>query len=194
MLSVSLHTETFDYVFLLKQCFVFNMEFLAFGSSYSHEVSMGDDFWRKRVARPDAKTFVAIDNKEFNIVSSLTLVRGGQVSPLLAMQIGLLAEERDVDSATLLHWAVNGVYTIPCARRQGISKSVFKAAVEFAYAAAEAEEKSCLVTIVARSQNEVAVAMYQRLGFTALSYVNDSGNVTLYMLRKGPKLSDIQLL
>lgn len=99
------------------------------------------------------------------------------------MAAGLVPEERDKDSATLLHWAVNGVYTAPDARRQGIAKAVFEKALAFSFAAAEMEGKSCLVSIYAREENEVAIGMYQRMGFVDLSYVEADGNAVLYMFK-----------
>ncbi|KAJ4159359.1 uncharacterized protein LMH87_008264 [Akanthomyces muscarius] len=154
-----------------------------FGSTYEKEVAKDDDFWRQRVSRPIATTFVAVLTHERRVVSSLTLIRGGQPSSLLAMAAGLVPEERDKDSATLLHWAVNGVYTAPDARRQGIAKAVFEKALAFSFAAAEMEGKSCLVSIYAREENEVAIGMYQRMGFVDLSYVEADGNAVLYMFK-----------
>lgn len=154
-----------------------------FGSTYEMEVAKDDDFWRRRVSRPTATTYVAVRTQDRRVVSSLTLVRGGQPSSLLAMAAGLVPEERDKDSAMLLHWAVNGVYTAPDARRRGIAKAVFDKALAFAFAAAEAEEKSCLVSIYAREENEVAIGMYQRMGFVDLSFVEADGNAVLYMFK-----------
>lgn len=145
---------------------------------------MDDDFWRRRIARPEAKTFVAVSNTDREILSSVTIVRGTAISPLMGMAIGLLGEERDKDSKVLLHWAVNGVYTAQHARRQGLSKAVFKGMMEYAFKSAEEEGKSCLVTILARDANALAVGMYKRMGFTAIEYVNDDGNLVLYLLKR----------
>ncbi|TQV92408.1 GNAT family acetyltransferase [Cordyceps javanica] len=161
----------------------FNQGNSVFGSTYEKEAAKDDDFWRQRVSRPQATTFVAVSAQDGRIVSSLTLVRGMQPSPLLGMAAGLVADERDKDSKTLLHWAVNGVYTAPEARRQGIAKAVFETALAFSFASAEAERKSCLVSILAREENEVAIGMYRRMGFVDLSYVQDDGNAVLYMFK-----------
>ncbi|KAJ3472216.1 hypothetical protein NLG97_g11183 [Lecanicillium saksenae] len=76
-----------------------------------------------------------------------------------------------------------GVYTVPDARRQGISKAVFKRALEFSFDSAETEKKSCLVAILAREDNDVAIGMYERLGFSNLDYVQADGNALLYMFK-----------
>ncbi|KAJ6786726.1 hypothetical protein PWT90_09664 [Aphanocladium album] len=154
-----------------------------FGSTYEKEVAKDDDFWRQRVSLPASTTFVAVGKQNGLIASSLTLIRGWQPSALLAMAAGLAPEERDKDSKTLLHWAVNGVYTAPDARRQGIAKAVFERALDYAFATAEAEGKSCLVSVLARADNEVAIGIYQRMGFIDLSYATDNDNAEMYMFK-----------
>lgn len=125
-------------------------------------------------------------------MSSLTLIRGTQPSPLLAMAAGLVPEERDKDSAALLHWAVNGVYTAPDARRRGLARAVFETALAFSFAAAEAQGRSCLVSILAREENAVAIGMYKRMGFVDLSYVEADGNTVLYMFKARSGVEDAE--
>ncbi|ATY59265.1 Acyl-N-acyltransferase [Cordyceps militaris] len=158
-----------------------------FGSTYEKEAAKDDDFWRLRVSRPGATTFVAVRTPDRRIVSSLTLVRGTQPSPILSMAAGLIPAERDKDSAALLHWAVNGVYTARDARRQGLAKGVFEAALAFAFAEAAAEGKSCLVSILVREENELAMGMYARMGFGDLGYVEADGNAVMYMFKARPE-------
>ncbi|KAK8150911.1 hypothetical protein G3M48_004591 [Beauveria asiatica] len=159
---------------------------LVFGATYEREVARDDGFWRQRSSRPSTTTFVAVRNQDHRVLSSLTLVRGTQPSSVLAMAAGLVPEERDKDSKTLLHWAVNAVYTAADARRQGIAKAVFEKALAFSFSTAETEGKSCLVSILAREENEVAIDMYLRMGFIDLSYVEDDGNAVLYMFKARP--------
>lgn len=143
-----------------------------------------DDFWRHRVSRPEAKTFVAVTKEDRRILSSVTLIRGSQPSSLLAMAAGLVPEDRDKDSKTLLHWAVNGVYTAQDARRRGIAKAVFEKAMAYSFASAAAEGKACLVSILAREENEVAIGMYERMGFVNIDYESGDGNTVLFMFRE----------
>ncbi|KAM3487878.1 hypothetical protein MY3957_008817 [Beauveria namnaoensis] len=157
-----------------------------FGATYEKEVARDDGFWRQRLSRPSTTTFVAIRNQDLRVLSSLTLVRGTQPSSVLAMAAGLAPEERDKDSKTLLHWAVNAVYTAADARRQGIAKAVFEKALAFSFSTAETEGKSCLVSISAREENQVAIDMYLRMGFIELSYVED-GDAVLYMFKARPE-------
>ncbi|OAA53681.1 Acyl-CoA N-acyltransferase [Cordyceps fumosorosea ARSEF 2679] len=155
-----------------------------FGSTYETEVAKEDEFWRRRVSRPEATTFVAVQAApDRRILSSLTLIRGTQPSPVLAMAAGLVPEERDKDSRTLLHWAVNGVYTARDARRRGIARAVFARALAFSFETAAAEGKSCLVSILVREENEVAIGMYRRMGFVDVGYAEVDGNTVLYMFK-----------
>lgn len=100
------------------------------------------------------------------------------------MAVGLLPEEREANAPTLVHWVVNAVYTAREARRRGVAKAVFTRALEYAFETAEKEGKSCLVTLLAKHENAVAIGMYEKMGLEKIEYVDDSENVLLYTWKR----------
>ena len=146
---------------------------------------MDDDFWRNRISNPLAQIFVAMRSDESKkFLSSVTLY--GPV-PLPEALLSAPKDDKDDDEAHLpLHWAVNGVWTLPEARRRGISVAVSELAKEWAHKQAAAAGRDCLLTALAYDTNAAAIALYEKVGFTRCDGA-EPGTVLLKMvLPRGP--------
>jgi GNAT superfamily N-acetyltransferase len=68
-----------------------------------------------------------------------------------------------------LQWAVNGVWTLPAARRRGISLALLATARTWAAGEAATRSRDCLLTVIAYEANPAAVAFYVKAGFSPTS-------------------------
>ncbi|KAG8427497.1 hypothetical protein J3459_006674 [Metarhizium acridum] len=150
-----------------------------FGSTYTREASMADDFWRGRVLNPNAKTFVAMQKQVGDILSSVTIVRHVSAPSKVQAQFGPEAEY--TASEQVLHWEVNAVYTAPAARRRGLGRKVIEAAVKETRGAADSEGKPCLITVLVKKNNTAARILYERAGFQALGGVDGDDALRLFL-------------
>lgn len=119
---------------------------------------MDDEFWRNRISNPLAQTFIAMRSNESNeILSSLTLFGPMPLPETLITH--------DDEAQMPLHWAVNGVWTLPEARRKGISAALSSLAKEWAISQADAAGRDGLLTVLAYEANTSAIALYEKKGF-----------------------------
>jgi GNAT superfamily N-acetyltransferase len=91
------------------------------------------------------------------VLSSVTLI-GPSAVPLEIP--GVLPDSAEC-------WAVNGVWTLPGARRRGIGRETAQAAMRYAAGQAAAKGKDCLLTTVVYADNTGAGVYYEKLGFVA---------------------------
>lgn len=140
---------------------------------------MPDEFWRNRVLNPSAKTYVAVDLADRSILSSVTMVRDVPVPPELRTH---LANGTAHDEGDMMHWAVNGVYTAPRARRRGIAREVMTEAIKGTRDISSSEERPCLITVLVKNDNASARALYEKLGFevTECSEEEDTTRLVLW--------------
>ncbi|KFG85859.1 putative GNAT family acetyltransferase [Metarhizium anisopliae] len=146
-----------------------------FASTYTREVSMADDFWRGRLLNPNAKTFVAIQKHDGDILSSVTIVRNVSVPQGVKSQLRIKADHEATQQVS--HWEVNAVYTAPGARRRGLGRRVVEAAAKEAREVADSEGKPCLITVLVKKNNAAARILYERAGFQVLG--EDDGDDAL---------------
>ena len=64
-----------------------------------------------------------------------------------------------------LHWAVNGVWSLPAARRRGVGQAVMAAAARWASQQAAEAGRDGLLTTIAYETNTAAIAFYEKNGF-----------------------------
>ena len=92
------------------------------------------------------------------ILSSITLVGPVTASDELMPTLRL--------TAPVLQWELNGVFTLPEARRRGIAAAVLDAAKASAQNDAQSRNASCLLTVVVYTDNHAAKNWYEMMGFT----------------------------
>lgn len=153
---------------------------LAFGSTYAREQAFEDEQWRARLCRPDARTFIAREREQDpSILSSISLIGPNAVSTQLKSQLGL--------TGRVLSWELNGVFTLPAARRRGIAAAVITAAKKHALKEAVCKSSACLLTVVVYTDDRAAKSWYEKMGFKVYQESQDQGRPTsaLAMLQQG---------
>lgn len=75
-------------------------------------------------------------------------------------------------------WDLNGVFTLPEARRQGIAAATMAAAKQYAEREASFQGKDCLLTAVVYAANLTAKSYYENEGFAEYKRSQDQGRAT----------------
>ena len=91
---------------------------------------MSDEAWRKSLFDLCTRTIVAIHADTRDILSSVTIIRELSVPSDVIAQLKVNAAQ--VGNEDVLHWVINGVYTIPNARRRGTGQRLMEEALKFA--------------------------------------------------------------
>ncbi|KAF3764858.1 hypothetical protein M406DRAFT_70629 [Cryphonectria parasitica EP155] len=158
----------------------------AFGSTLSREEAFDEGRWRDRLLNPQASTFVAREEDTTrSILSSITLVGPDPVSEELRSALNLAGQT--LPPGQLLHWELNGVFTLPQARRCGIAAAVMSTARQHALAEAALQGSGdCLVvlTVVVYAENSGARSWYEKMGFTPYRQdKEDQGRATIELVQ-----------
>jgi GNAT superfamily N-acetyltransferase len=141
----------------------------AFSSTYAREIAFDDDTWYGRLANPLANTFIAITDTG-KIVSAVTMVGPLPLGPELLPPTGnpwiAIKEASGQGEKHSSHFRLNAVFTLPKARRRGISKTLTKQSMEYAEREARAQGESDIVlSTVVEATNQSAKALYEAVGF-----------------------------
>lgn len=143
----------------------------AFGSALAREQTFEDEQWRARLFKRGATIFIArINDGELCILSSITLIGPNPLSEQVKSQFGLTGQ--------VLRWELNGVFTLPAARRRGVAAAVLDAAKHHALQEAAAQNSACLLTVVVYTDNGAAKAWYEKMGFRVYHKGEDQGRPT----------------
>ncbi|KAG4442737.1 hypothetical protein IFR05_001754 [Cadophora sp. M221] len=141
-----------------------------FGSTFAREIAFTDDVWYDRLANPKATTFVALQSG--CIVCTLTTL--GPL-PCLAEESPPSAnpwEASRKDGAEELsqyHMRINGMFTLPEARGQGIAKALVENCLACGSAEARKAGMTFVASIVVDDNNPAARALYSKCGFVEIS-------------------------
>ncbi|KAL2067301.1 hypothetical protein VTL71DRAFT_1725 [Oculimacula yallundae] len=156
-----------------------------FGSTYAREVAFTEDIWYDRLANPKATTFIATQFDR--IVCTLTTI--GPL-PGTAEESAPSANPWEVSrsgkdgSLEEYHLRINGMFTLPEARGQGIAKALLENALEFGSKEAKKTELTFVATMVVDDDNVPARALYAKCGFVEISRENmflDSPRIAVLM-------------
>lgn len=165
-----------------------------FGSTLAREQAFDDERWRSRLLNPQARTFIARDDddddnddedekKRRRIISSVTLLGPSPAPEGLTSRIG------PGRAAAVPRWELNGVFTLPGARRRGAAAAVVRAAQAYALGAGGGGGGGCLLTAVVYAANGGAKLWYEEMGFEAHREGEDQGRPTselaLFLPRAG---------
>lgn len=131
-----------------NRCFAHD---IAFTSVYAECLAYADEAWIARSMNPRATTFVAI-RQDGQVISSLTLVASE-------------GNNQPASAAEPMSWHVNGVFTLPEARRKGVASAVMARAKRFAQDEAEARNRGCVLVLAVLAANADAKILYEKLGF-----------------------------
>jgi len=144
----------------------------AFISTYARESAFPDETWYERLANPFATTFVAFQSD--HIVSTLTLLgplpNSAEESSPLESPWAAVTQDVSVSStgADFLHFRINGMFTLPGARQQGIAKALIDGAIRNVAERAKESGKDGVVTIAVESENLPAKLLYIKCGFAVI--------------------------
>ena len=125
----------------------------AFTSTYAEWSAFEDQAWVKKLTNPRATTFLAIRNvgEAKQVLSSLTLFA--------------FERNKQPDSPDPMAWYLNGVFTLPEARRQGVSSAVMAAAKQFAREQPGAPRRKFSFVADVLAANPEAKSFYEKMGF-----------------------------
>ena len=138
----------------------------SFGSSYEREIAFSDDIWYNRLANPDAVTLVALQSGR--IVCTITILGPMPFSPEELSPKVNPWELKGGATQLQSHWRINGMFTLPQARGQGIAKALIKKALEYASTQAARSGKPLVASLVVDNANLAAKALYAKCGFSTI--------------------------
>jgi len=124
---------------------------------------------------PQARTWVAVQqNTEPGILSSLTLL-GPFEETGRASAIAAPGAAPEPETADLMRWEINGVWTAPEARRRGISRRLLAEAARYASQEAAAAGKNFMLDLVVAAGNDAVKSFYEGVGFVIAETLEDGG-------------------
>ncbi|TVY16891.1 hypothetical protein LARI1_G004130 [Lachnellula arida] len=158
----------------------------AFGSTLERELAFTDKTWYDRLANPKAVTFLAL--QEGRVIGSLTTVGplpfGPDESSASSNPWNSLDGEIPEDLKES-HWRVNGMFTLPEVRRQGVAKALIEKVVKFGSEEASRTGRTFAGTIVVDADNPAAKTLYERAGYVVIKEeVHSPGSSRTVLLMK----------
>ncbi|KAM3071192.1 hypothetical protein ACMFMG_008787 [Clarireedia jacksonii] len=142
----------------------------AFASTYAREAEFPDQVWYDRLANPRAAVFQAFQGD--TVVGTVTAVGplpyGVDELRPLANPWAMVGEEDTNKQPTTAHFRINGMFTLPEMRGQGVGKSLLQEALKYAANEAAALGREFLGSVVVESYNEPAQRLYKKCGFVAI--------------------------
>ncbi|TVY28103.1 hypothetical protein LHYA1_G002739 [Lachnellula hyalina] len=141
----------------------------AFGSTLERELAFTDETWYNRLANPKAVTFLALQRGR--IVGSLTTIGPLPFSPDESSAISNPWDSLDGELPAHLkesHWRVNGMFTLPEVRRQGVAKALMEKVVNFGSEEASRTGRTFAGSIVVDADNPAAKTLYESAGYVVI--------------------------
>jgi GNAT superfamily N-acetyltransferase len=149
----------------------------AFGSTYAREVAFEDDVWYQRLSNPIANTFLAV-GEAGNLIGVSTINGPLAIGTLDMPPLGIpQTAHGGWDGASPLHFRLNAIFTMPDARRKGISKTLIETSIEYVMDEAQARNKDTIFSIIVDIHNLPARALYKSAGFVEAARLGPSDNV-----------------
>lgn len=165
----------------------------AFLSTYEREKEFTDDIWIGRLTNPSATTFVVLDAGR--IVSTMTVISNLPHAPEELSPLGNPWVEVNKNASSLLsnvlHSRINGMFTLPEARRQGLGQKLIERGIAFASNEAKMARKEFVVSIAVEADNIPANKLYERCGFVVIkeeSHMHRGKPQSVYLLKFTPLL------
>ncbi|TGO24526.1 hypothetical protein BPAE_0101g00450 [Botrytis paeoniae] len=158
----------------------------AFASNYSTEAAFLDEVWYERLANPHAATYFALENsKIIDTVSILgPLIYGSEDMIVLGNPWQAIGDKTSNEQA-MGHYRMNGVFTLPDVRGQGVGKALIEAALKYAGGEAAVQGKAFVCSVVVESDNAGARRLYERCGFVAMKEVPNGDTAVILMTTPG---------
>jgi ribosomal protein S18 acetylase RimI-like enzyme len=139
----------------------------SFLSTYARESQFTDDVWYERLRNPQVATFIALRSDQ--IVSSIAVLGPLPYSPLdLSPHGNPWVSLTPGEAPKFSHYRINGMFTLPDARGQGIAKALLEAGRVFGAKEAAASGTEFVLTIAVDEDNAIARSLYQKAGFVAI--------------------------
>jgi GNAT superfamily N-acetyltransferase len=149
----------------------------AFGSTYARETAFEDNVWHERLRNPISNTFMAI-GEAGQIISMSTVVGPLAIGTRDMPPLGIpQTAHGGWDGSSPLHFRLNAIFTIPEARRKGISKALIETSVRYITDEARAKNKDTVFSIIVDTDNLPARALYESAGFVEATRLSRSENV-----------------
>jgi ribosomal protein S18 acetylase RimI-like enzyme len=137
----------------------------AFASTYAREVAFDDSVWYERLSNPIANSFLAI-GETGKILSMSTMIGPLSYGTLEIPPLGNPWTGQDGwEAMAPLHFRLNAIFTLPEARRRGISKALIKRSIKHTTDEARAKNKDIIFSVIVDTDNLKAKALYESVGF-----------------------------
>jgi len=163
----------------------------SFGSSYEREIAFSEDIWYNRLANPDAVTLVALQSG--CIVCTITILGPLPFSPEELSPTVNPWELKGGATQSRSHWRINGMFTLPQARGQGIAKALIKKGLEYASTQAARSGKPFVASLVVDNDNLAAKALYEKCGFSTIKedpFSRRGQNVAVLLMKFTPEAQE----
>lgn len=160
----------------------------AFASNYATEAAFLDEVWYERLANPHAATYFALENSKIvGTVSMLgPLIYGPEDMAVLGNPWQAIGDKTSDEQAMgHMHYRMNGVFTLPDVRGQGVGKALIEAALKYAGDEAAVQGKAFVCSVVVESENSGARRLYERCGFVAMKEVPNGDTAVILMTTPG---------
>ncbi|KUJ20547.1 uncharacterized protein LY89DRAFT_640184 [Mollisia scopiformis] len=161
----------------------------AFGSTYAREIAFTDEDWYNRLANPVATTCIAVQSNQ--IVCSLVGIGPLPCTPEESSPTKNPWElSKDPGATAQLHFRINGMFTLPEARGQGIAKALIERFFEHGKEEANKVGKNFVCSIVVDADNTPAKNLYEKCGFVSLIQETYPESSRVAILMKYPATSE----
>jgi ribosomal protein S18 acetylase RimI-like enzyme len=152
----------------------------AFVSSYARESAFDDETWYGRLSNAGANTFMAL-RKSGQVLRTATVLGplpyGTDGLPSVGNPWTAIGGEAGLDDLEFLHFRFNAIFTLPEARRRGISKALIAKSIEQTQIEARStSEKDAVFSVIVEADNGKARALYESAGFVQMKKFNASEN------------------
>ncbi|ESZ91646.1 hypothetical protein SBOR_7977 [Sclerotinia borealis F-4128] len=155
----------------------------AFASNYEREAAFLDEVWYERLANPYAATFFAF--RDFRLIGTISILGPLPYGPEEMMALGnpwqAIGDNASNKQATG-HYRINGVFTLPEVRGQGVGKALIEVALRLAKGETAVQARKFVCSIVVESDNAGARRLYEKCGFVATKEVV-SGDATVILMK-----------
>lgn len=153
----------------------------AFASNYAREVDFSDEVWYERLANPNAATFFALQSSR--IIGTVSILGPLPYGPESMTALGnpwQAIDDETPDQKPTGHYRMNGMFTLPEVRGQGIGKALIEAALRYARVEAVIYGRAFVCSLVVESDNAGARKLYEKRGFGFIKEIpNEDSSVIL---------------
>jgi ribosomal protein S18 acetylase RimI-like enzyme len=149
----------------------------AFASTYAREIAFEDNVWYGRLSNPIANTFMAI-GEAGQLISMSTINGPLSIGTCDMPPLGIPQTVHGAwDGTDPLHFRVNAVFTMPEARRKGLSKAVIERSIKYIMDEAQTRNRETIFSVIVDTDNLPARALYESVGFVEVIRLGPSKNI-----------------